>query len=52
MHLELEISILESKNADLKEQLDNASNNIGADDLNNRLDSIEWRLDKLESNKK
>ena len=50
--LELEISILESKNADLKEQLDNASNNIGAYDLNNRLDGIEERLDKLESYKK
>ena len=47
--LELEIAILKSKNADLKEQLTNTSDSIGAYDLNERLNSIENRLDRLES---
>lgn len=49
--LELEIAILKSKNADLKEQLTNTSDNIRADNIIDRLDSIEDRLDKLESDK-
>ena len=50
--LELEIAILESKNAELKEQLGQTSANTDYNTLINRLSSIEDRLGKLESDKK
>lgn len=50
--LELEIAILKSKNAELKEQLGQTSTNYDSNALIDRLDSIENRLDKLESDKK
>ncbi len=46
--LELEIAILNSKNSDLKEQLNHNSNNVDVANLINRLNTIEERLDKLE----
>ncbi len=46
--LELEIAILNSKNSDLKEQLNHNSDNVDVTNLINRLDTIEERLDKLE----
>ena len=50
--LELEIAILKSKNTELKEQLGQTSANYDFNALMDRLDSIENRLDKLESDKK
>lgn len=50
--LELEIAILKSKNAELKEQLGQTSANNDSNALIDRLDSIENRLDKLEFDKK
>lgn len=48
--LELQIAILKSKNTDLIEELKNTSNDINYNRLIKKLDSIEDRLDKIESN--
>lgn len=48
--LELQIAILKSKNTDLIEELKNTSNDINYNRLIKKLDIIEDRLDKIESN--
>ena len=42
--------LTQSKNADLKEQLKYVSNDIDCNDLIKKINNIEDRLDKLESN--